>query len=340
MSAKSARTTDAFSMVELPVEAETPVEWTWPCEDWTPLPSAPVREPSAPVREPTLRVVAPRPTSSDAPFHAALKAADRLRDLAALGADASRLVAETDGNAAAKAAADARGSLDDDNEPDRQITDAGEVPPAQRLPGSTYLTVIEKISPDLEREASAATTIADQARDSVVDDDRLDARLRREANGPRAWRRTGEEDRGTIVPVKGRHPIAHFVSAASIGVAATLAWQAYGDGAKRLIATHIVPQLGWSSLAAAMSQPSGVPSIAPDQVGAGAAHLVAPEAASVEAAAANTRAASENTSTATRSAELQQLETMAHDLAAMRQRIEELAANQAQMSRELHPKEP
>jgi hypothetical protein len=334
MSAKNARTTDAFSIVELPVEAETPVEWTWPCEEWTALPSAPVREP-------TVRLIAPPPASSDAPFHAALRAADRLRDLAAVGADASRLVAETDGNAAATVAAEARESIDDGNEADRQITDGGDVPEAQRLPGSTYLAVIEKSSPDLETQASTAATIAGHTRQSVDDDDRLDVLFRRAGDAPDGWRRTGEEHRGTVVPVKGRrHPIAHFITAASIGVAATLAWQAYGDGAKRLMVTYIVPQLGWSSLAAAMSQPSGVPSIAPERVGPGAAQIVAPEAAPVEAAAVNTRAASENASAATRSAEVQQLETMARDLAAMRQRIDELAANQARMSRQLHPKEP
>jgi hypothetical protein len=334
MSAKRTRTTDASSIVELPVEAETPVEWTWSCEEWTALPSAPVREP-------TLRLVAPPPARSDAPFHAALEAADRLRDLAAAGADASGLVTSSDGDTGAAVAADARAGIDDGSEPDLQITDAGDVPWAQRLPSSTYLAVTEKSRPDLETEASAAATIADHARDSVGDDHSLDARLSRERHGPRAWRRTGEEHRGTVVPVKGRrHPIAHFLAAASIGVAATLAWQAYGDGAKRLIATHIVPQFGLSSLAAAMSRPSDAPAIAPDRVGAGAAHVVSPEAVPVEAAAVNTRAASENASAATRSVELQQLETIARDLAAMRQRIEDLAASQAQMSRELHPKEP
>src|SRR5579863_3997919 len=184
MSAKNARTTDAFSIVELPVEAETPVEWTWPCEEWTALPSAPVREP-------TVRLIAPPPASSDAPFHAALRAADRLRDLAAVGADASRLVAETDGNAAATVAAEARESIDDGNEADRQITDGGDVPEAQRLPGSTYLAVIEKSSPDLETQASTAATIAGHTRQSVDDDDRLDVLFRRAGDAPDGWRRTG-----------------------------------------------------------------------------------------------------------------------------------------------------
>src|SRR5580704_1584044 len=49
--------------------------------------------------------------------------------------------------------------------------------------------------------------------------------------------------------------LGRFVAAASIGVAATLAWQSYGGTAKQMI-TNAAPQLGWLLSPPAMNPPS------------------------------------------------------------------------------------
>ena len=44
---------------------------------------------------------------------------------------------------------------------------------------------------------------------------------------------------------RGSRGLARYLAAILIGVAATLAWQSYGDATKRMIATK-APELGWS----------------------------------------------------------------------------------------------
>ena len=94
---------------------------------------------------------------------------------------------------------------------------------------------------------------------------------------------------------------ARFLIIFCIGVAATLAWQSYGDVAREMIANSS-PQLRWLA-------PQAVAQTAPD--------MVAP------------------TAPATPSPDVQQLKGMSLGLAAVRQSVEQLAAAQQQMTDEI-----
>ena len=128
---------------------------------------------------------------------------------------------------------------------------------------------------------------------------------------------------------------ARFLVTACVGVAATLAWQSYGDTAKQMIADS-APQLSWLLSLPAMNPPSGG-EIAVEQPNPPAVQASAPQAASAQAGAVAPTVSETAASTApiARSPELQQLETMAHDLAAVRQSVEQLAAGQEQMARDI-----
>ncbi len=91
--------------------------------------------------------------------------------------------------------------------------------------------------------------------------------------------------------------LARFLIAFCIGVAATLAWQSYGDMAREMIA-NLHPQLGW----------------------------LAPQAARLTKTAPNTVAPA---APAALSPELLQLNAMAASLAAVRQNVDQLAAQLA-----------
>ena len=99
-----------------------------------------------------------------------------------------------------------------------------------------------------------------------------------------------------------RRPL-RFLFAVGIGVAATLAWQSYGDAAREMIANSY-PQLGW----------------------------LAPSAAAAQAAPTTIAAA-------TASLDQQDLKAMSLNLAAVRQRVDQVAAQvaagQEQMTREI-----
>ncbi len=130
--------------------------------------------------------------------------------------------------------------------------------------------------------------------------------------------------------------LARFLVMAGVGAAAILAWQSYGGGAKQMIASA-APQLGWllSSPPAPNPPPDG--EIAVEQPGPLAVAASAPQAASAQAGAV-VPTASETaapTAPAAASPELQQIETMAHELAAVQQSVEQLAAGQEQMAREI-----
>jgi hypothetical protein len=126
--------------------------------------------------------------------------------------------------------------------------------------------------------------------------------------------------------------LARFLVTACFGVAATLAWQSYGGTAKQMIA-NAAPQLSWLLSLPAMNPPSGR-EIAVEQPSPPAVQASAPQAASAQAGAVAPTALETAASTAP-SPELQQLETMAHDLAAVRQSVEQLAAGQEQMARDI-----
>ncbi len=106
-------------------------------------------------------------------------------------------------------------------------------------------------------------------------------------------------------PPPRKRPL-RFLIAFGIGVAATLAWQSYGDAAREIIASSY-PQLGW----------------------------LAPQAAAAQAAPTTIAAA-------TASLDQQELKTVSLGLAAVRQRVDQLAAQvaagQEQMTRDFTAK--
>jgi chemotaxis protein histidine kinase CheA len=120
--------------------------------------------------------------------------------------------------------------------------------------------------------------------------------------------------------------LARFLVMACVGAAATLAWQSYGGTAKQMIANS-APQLSWLLSLPAMNPPSGR-EIAVEQPSPPAVQASAPQAASAQAGAVAPTASETAASTAPTapSPEVQQLATMAHDLAAVRQSVEQLAA--------------
>jgi hypothetical protein len=126
--------------------------------------------------------------------------------------------------------------------------------------------------------------------------------------------------------------LARFLIAAFIGVAATLAWQSYGEAAKQMLARR-APQLGWLlSLAATNSPPHPEIAEQPSPPAVQAPEQDAPQAAAVVQAAPDMIAP---TAPAAPSPNLQQLEEMARDLAAVRQSVDQLAVGQEQMARDI-----
>jgi hypothetical protein len=132
--------------------------------------------------------------------------------------------------------------------------------------------------------------------------------------------------------------VTRFLLAVCVGVAATLAWQSYSGTAKQMIANS-APRLSGLLLSPppAMNQPSGRET-AIEQPSPPAVQASAPQAPSAPAGAVASKASETATSTAPTapSRELrQQLETMEQDLAAVRQSVEQLAAGQEQMARDI-----
>lgn len=134
----------------------------------------------------------------------------------------------------------------------------------------------------------------------------------------------------------GARSLPRYLVTACIGVAATLTWQSYGGAAKQTIA-DAVPQLGWLLSQPATNPPSGrevaVEQPSPPAVAASAPPAASAQAGAVAPAASETAASPAPTAAAP---ELQQqLVTMAQDLAAVRQSVEQLAAGQEQMARDI-----
>lgn len=151
-----------------------------------------------------------------------------------------------------------------------------------------------------------------------------------------------------------------FLVALGVGVGGTFAWQSYGDAAKGMIA-NLAPQLAWisSRLATnpardpaptsaptapgpaieastpqpAAAQAASVAQAATDMPAAAAAQAAPPVApTATEQAATNTTA---RTVPAPPSPDQQQLDTMARDIGDLRQSVEQLAARQEQMARDM-----
>jgi hypothetical protein len=103
----------------------------------------------------------------------------------------------------------------------------------------------------------------------------------------------------------------------SIAVGATLAWQSYGDTAREMLSTQ-VPSLSWLSVSTTTPTPDAEGSAQKPAVSQSA-----PIAQTAPPAAAAT------------TSEFTQLEPIAHDLAAMRRSLEQLAAKQEQMAQNI-----
>src|SRR6266571_9427135 len=97
--------------------------------------------------------------------------------------------------------------------------------------------------------------------------------------------------------------LSRFLIMFCMGIATTLAWQSYGDAAREMIASSS-PQLGW----------------------------LAPQAAPVAQTAPNMIAPA---APAAPSPDRQQLNAMSLSLAALRQSVDQLAAGQEQMTRDI-----
>jgi hypothetical protein len=122
---------------------------------------------------------------------------------------------------------------------------------------------------------------------------------------------------------RGSRGFARYLVAICIGVAAALAWQSYGEAAKQMIATS-APELGWSSEAKQMIA-SWVQQLGWTKPPAGSEKQAAPVAQT--AVAPNAPAAP--------AFDPEKIQQMAWDLATLRQTVEQLAAGQTQVSREI-----
>jgi hypothetical protein len=124
---------------------------------------------------------------------------------------------------------------------------------------------------------------------------------------------------------RGSRGFARYLVAILIGVAATLAWQSYGEAAKQVIATS-APELGWS--------PEAKQTIASWVQRLG--WTKPPVVENTEAPVAQT--APENVAPKAPtgpSFDPEQVQQMAQNLAAVRETVQELAAGQTQMGREI-----
>jgi hypothetical protein len=134
----------------------------------------------------------------------------------------------------------------------------------------------------------------------------------------------GKASYDRLVPIKKdmkrrglRGAFTRYLVAILIGVAVTLAWQSYGDAAKQVIATS-APELGWSPETKQMIA-SWVQEIGWTKPPVGSEKQAAPVAQTAPAAL---------------SIDPEKVQ-QARDLATLRQTVEQLAADQDQMTREI-----
>ena len=152
-----------------------------------------------------------------------------------------------------------------------------------------------------EAEFSAGSRVAEPSLDRTLS-------LSKPTNG----RSLGEE------PSFGRRAlrrVCRFLLTAGIGVAATLAWQSHGDAARQIVAEWAA-QRGWSSWLPLVGLPSDL-DVARKQVTPPTPQVPEPSRPETVAAAPSSAP---------------QLEAMAQDSAAIRQRLEQLAAGQEQLA--------
>jgi hypothetical protein len=116
---------------------------------------------------------------------------------------------------------------------------------------------------------------------------------------------------------RGSRTFTRYVVAILIGVAATLAWQSYGDAAKRVVATS-APKLAWSPEAKQMIA-SWVQQLGWTKSPAGSEKIAAPVAQTAP----------------TTSLDSEKVQQTAQNLVAVRETVQELAAGQKQVMREI-----
>jgi hypothetical protein len=130
---------------------------------------------------------------------------------------------------------------------------------------------------------------------------------------------------------------ARFLVAICIGVAGTLAWQSYGEATKQIIAAS-APELGWSPEAKQMIA-SWVQQLGWAKLATGPENTAAQRPVpKMTQAAPVAQTAPENVTPkapAAPSIDPEQVHRMAMDLTALRQTVEQLAASQDQMVREI-----
>jgi hypothetical protein len=117
---------------------------------------------------------------------------------------------------------------------------------------------------------------------------------------------------------RGSRRFSRYLVAILIGVAATLAWQSYSDAAKRAIATSAT-ELGWSPEAKRMIA-SWVQQLGWTKSPAGSEKQAAPVA---------------QTAPTTPSLDPEKAQQMSQNLVAVRETVQELAASQNQVTREI-----
>jgi hypothetical protein len=136
---------------------------------------------------------------------------------------------------------------------------------------------------------------------------------------------------------RGSRGFARFLLAICIGVAATLAWQSYGEATKQIIATR-APELGWSpeakQMIASWVQQLGwtKPSAGPENTAVRPPALETPQAATVAQTAPENVAPK---APAAPSLDPEQVQQMTQSLAALRETVGQLAAGQDRMAREM-----
>jgi hypothetical protein len=203
------------------------------------------------------------------------------------------------------------------NGPDHTLDD-GVAPREDHQPSDTHLRPVEdlhnlllRISHHLDFETSERTTIYHRLR--VID----------------------EQTRKIIKQTKRRNlrAFARYLAAILIGVAATLAWQSYGEQTKQMIATG-APELGWSpetkQMIASFVQELGWTK--------GAAEA---QTAPVQTAVRQTAQAAPVTEALTASAppapavDPEQVHEIVLNLGAMRQSLDQIASGQDQMAHEI-----
>jgi hypothetical protein len=152
---------------------------------------------------------------------------------------------------------------------------------------------------------------------------------------------------------RARRAFIRYLIAICVGAAATLAWQSYGDAIKQTVATK-APELGWSpevsQLIATSVERLGWTK--PAQLESGAPPTAAPETAQqapvTQAATAAPEATAQQAPVAQAAANpvvsnppagpspaLEQVQQMASDLAALKQAVERLSANQDRMAQDI-----